>query len=274
MALPETIDAIRPSIVQLSVRNPQEGGSTQAFGSGFILDDSGHVATAAHAVDSALQMNQQGLYVSIGLAYPNDDGSTTGVTMMNNFFHVRFKVVAIDRDHDVAIVKMHPNPFDNAPCPMIQIGDAKEPRPQYRECQISLDRPRDGDSIASSGYPLASTTLVTTAGTLASAWETQVENVSDGWRTRDSMDVYLADISVNPGNSGGPIYRIVDGVVIGVCTAYRFAPLFYADKRGGQVTLGERPVAINAGLCVVSPIRHIAELQNQMPSSDGPLIAI
>jgi S1-C subfamily serine protease len=273
MTLSEAIDIIRPSIVQLSVMNPQSAGS-QTFGSGFILNARGHIATAAHVVDSAVQMAQQGLHISVGLAYPNDDGGTTGFTMMNNFHHVSVEVLAIDRDHDVAIIKMQPNPFDDPPRSMIRIGDQEGPRPQYKACQVSLERPRDGESIASSGYPLSSTTLVTTSGALASAWETQIKNVSDGWRTRDSIDVYLADISVNPGNSGGPIYRIVDGFVIGVCTAYRFAPLFYADQKGGQVTIGERPVAINAGLCVVSPIRHIVKLQNQMPSTIGPTNAI
>lgn len=263
MTLAETIDVVRPSVVQFSVRNRQTGDS-QTFGSGFILDSNGQVVTAAHVVTYATQRAEQGLDITVGLAYPNQDAGETGMTIMNNFHHVGVELLAMDNEHDVAILKMQPNPFEHPPRSMIRIGDKPGPLPQYKDCQVSIDRPRDGESIASSGYPLASTTLVTTAGNLASAWETEVLNVSDGSRVRDSIDVYLADISVNPGNSGGPVYRVADGTVIGVCTAYRFAPLCYADKQGGDVTLGERPVAINAGLCIVSPIRHVVDLQQKI----------
>lgn len=263
MSLPETIDLVRPSIVQFSVRNPQTGDS-QTFGSGFIIDEAGHVATAAHVVEDANQMVQRGFEVTLGLAYPNLDNGN--LTMVNNFYHLRATVLEMDTDHDVALLKMDPNPFENPPISLIQIGDEPGIVPLYKKCSIAAARPRDGESIAVSGYPLNSVTLVTTAGYLASAWETQVSDVSDGSRLRDSLDVYLADISVNPGNSGGPVYRVADGTVIGVCTAYRFAPLLYADKKGGQVTLEERPVGINAGLCVVSPIRHITHLLEQLES--------
>lgn len=263
MTLAETIDVVRPSVVQFSVFNRQTG-DFRTFGSGFILDCNGQVATAAHVVSDAVEKAKQGLHITVGLACPNQDGGETGLTIINNFHHVDVEILAMDTEHDIAILKMKPNPFENPPRSMIQIGDKQGPLPQYKECQISIDRPRDGESIASSGYPLQSNTLVTTAGNLASAWETKAPNVSDGRRVRDCIGVYLADISVNPGNSGGPIYRVADGTVIGVCTAYRFAPLFYADKQGGLVTLGERPVAINAGLCVVSPIRHVVDLQQKI----------
>ena len=225
------------------------------------------MATAAHVIRHANQLADQGHKISIGLAFPNldnvDMGNVKGFTMQDCFYHVGGDLVAIDDANDVAILKMNPNPFESPPRPMIQIGDEPGPLPLYKKCSVSADRPRDGDGVAVSGYPLSSPTLITTAGHLASGWSSTERKITNGENIKTvKVGTYLADISVNPGNSGGPAYRVDDGAVIGVCTAYQFAPLMYMDSSGGQVTLGERPVGINSGLCVVAPIESILALNN------------
>jgi len=262
MKLPDAIDNIRPSVVQFSVmiKGARKG---QQFGSGFIINSDGHVATAAHVVEQANALSSIGHRVSIGLAYPNLDSVEMGnvklLTMQNCFYHIGAEVIAMDVINDVALLKMNPNPFDSPTPSMIKIGDdGPGPIPLYKECTTSTKRPRDGESIVISGYPLNSPTLITTAGNLASSWaSTERVIINNGNTTTVTTDIYLADVSVNPGNSGGPTYSLEDGCVIGVCTAYQNAPLMYTDQNGGQVEINARPVGINSGLCVVSPISNI-----------------
>jgi S1-C subfamily serine protease len=86
--------------------------------------------------------------------------------------------------------------------------------------------------ISVSGFPLEIPVLVTTTGWLA---------------TRLFIDekqrfLYLADVQVNHGNSGGPAYRDSDGAVIGLVVEYRPAP------EG------------NSRLTVIVPIRRVLDL--------------
>lgn len=264
MILQDAIEVIRPSVVQFSVR-VKGNNKSQQFGSGFIINIQGHIATCAHVVQQAELLINAGHDVSIGLAYPNIENTTVGgggsLTMKNCFHHVGATLLKADQANDVALLKMNPNPFETSFVPIIQTPDGDGPVPLYKECSTSTSRPRDGDSVAVSGYPLNSPTLITTAGNLASGWATTDRQVTDnGKNTVVQSDVYLADISVNPGNSGGPVCRIEDGNVIGVCTAYQNAPLMFMDQTGGQAKVEDRPVGINSGLCVVTPINCVLDL--------------
>jgi S1-C subfamily serine protease len=65
---------------------------------------------------------------------------------------------------------------------------------------------------------------------------------------------------VNPGNSGGPVYSIEEGKVIGVCVAYDMAPVVYGDGNHEPASAGNRPFFSNSGLAVVIPVRYVADL--------------
>jgi S1-C subfamily serine protease len=112
---------------------------------------------------------------------------------------------------------------------------------------------RDGEGIAVSGYPLAEPALVTTSGAIASAFGSDIQEIQAaggpaGFLVPDSADSYLADVAVNPGNSGGPVYRIADGSVLGVCVAFRIA--------AGTLENHPSPFFYNSGLSVVVPIKY------------------
>lgn len=120
---------------------------------------------------------------------------------------------------------------------------------------LNIGRPRDGDGIVVSGYPMTYPTLITTAGIIASAWhvdsmEVTPEGAPRGFTIPDMQDAYLADVAVNPGNSGGPVYRQDDGTGIGVCVAFRIA-----EAKAGGI-----PPLYNSGLSIVVPIRYLVEL--------------
>jgi len=259
MILQDAIEVIRPSVVQFSVKTNIFSKHEQ-FGSGFIINDDGYIVTCAHVVQQAELLKKTGHSVTIGLAYPKID-DPEGITMKYGFYHLDATLLKVDQANDVALLKMNPNPFEISPISAVVIIGGDDPVPLYKECTTSTNRPRDGDSIAVSGYPLNSPTLITTVGNLASGWASSDRQVTeDGENKIVQSDTYLVDISVNPGNSGGPTYRSEDGRVIGVCTAYQNAPLMFIDQKGGWAEIDERPVGINSGLCIVTPIKYVLDL--------------
>jgi S1-C subfamily serine protease len=116
---------------------------------------------------------------------------------------------------------------------------------------LESGRPIDGTEIAISGYPLGEPTFVTTRGTIASAWTT-------GPSSDRFVEWYLGDITANPGNSGGPVYRVTDARVVGVCKAGKLTPI--SGGEGSQT----------AGLTIIVPAIHVAELMDRHGLSPLP----
>lgn len=77
---------------------------------------------------------------------------------------------------------------------------------------------REGSQLAVSGYALNQPSLVTNAGVLACTLSSEV-------RLCDMKVRHLADFTAHPGNSGGPVFSLQDGAVIGVCVSGRLAPV-------------------------------------------------
>jgi S1-C subfamily serine protease len=94
-ALPDSIDAIRPAIVQILLG--WDGGRPAAVGTGFIVDRAGFVLTARHvARDARSFASAQGLpnpRLLVGLAQPNTEN------MRANFTLVTGEVIEDDQRH-------------------------------------------------------------------------------------------------------------------------------------------------------------------------------
>jgi S1-C subfamily serine protease len=283
--LEDTINGIRPSVVQvtytifdLSTSRLKElglkAGSTYSrpVGTGFIVTPDAHVITAKHVVDGIdefrTKVPEGRHHVGVGLAYANTDDPR--VSSRGTFNIVGFELLASDARHDLALLKLRRNPFagevesgivvDNQPViPLFGIA------PPFR-----VERPRDGLSVAVSGYPLGEPVMITTAGTIASSWPVDVKDVpvpgAPGDSRADIADSYLADLRVNPGNSGGPAYAVEDGGVIGVCVATRLTSV--VDPAARPV-----PLRTSAGLAVIVPARYAVELLEtngvEWPLSEG-----
>jgi len=198
----------------------------------------------------------------LGMAIPNLTGPP--VTIRSSFGIVEAEVVEEDPRHDVALLRAADNPFSSGRSSGVQqVGSAVTVNPLYGLADFSDAPVRDGEHIAVSGYPLAEPALITTSGGIASAFGTDVAEVQAprgpvGLTIPDTADSYLADVAVNPGNSGGPVYRTSDGTVIGVCVAFKVA--------SAQLETQPSPFFYNSGLSVVVPIKYGLDLVSRHAS--------
>jgi S1-C subfamily serine protease len=222
------------------------------LGTGFVISDQGWVVTAHHVIDAiadtAAAIPEGQHIVGVGFAYPNIEG--VAGAEVGTFRVIKFDVVSSDARNDVAMLKLRANPFQMAgPQLLSSSGNTL----QIGVAELHTDRPADGTPIAISGYPLYEAALVTTAGTVASAWSVDIEGAlvpdgQGGYNPTRVADRYLADVQSNPGNSGGPVYRLSDGAVIGMLQGSRL-----------RSVVGHSTIQASANLGIVIPGRYIAD---------------
>lgn len=249
--LQTALAAIRPSIFQIGTGVAADAGP---LGTGFFIDRSGYAVTANHVVTMAEQLlGQSGgpIQLSAGLAHENTEN------MRANFTVIGLSVAARDTAHDLAILSANPNPFQSHVATGIVLNGEEVALP-VETATLDHDRPNDGEPIAVSGYPLNNPTLITNSGTLASVWavhtqEIQPPGAPPGITIPEMQDVYLADVQVNPGNSGGPVYRASDATVVGVCIANQPSPVMDSDMNSTDLYYG-------SGIAVVTPAKYVGAL--------------
>lgn len=253
-SLPDVIDALRPVVVQISVHSD---GSLQRVGTGAWVHSSGLVVTALHVVRQAGRAagadHQKPAEVRVGVAHP------PGEHERGNFTHLAAELVVVDERRDLALLHVTPNP--------VHAGRLAVPGgvlPVHVEVG-SLDnrRVRDGEAIAVSGYPVAEPVLVTTTGTVASSWAFDLSQlpVGAGAVLAELDDLYLVDATINPGDSGAPVYRTSDGALVGICLSFRVAQ--------ADVDALGRTLTYPSGLGVVVPAKYVADLIDQWSGGRG-----
>ena len=257
MDLADAIDYVRPCIVQIAVL-PRAGahGTLNVLGTGFWVSENGLVMTAGHVIEEAqrLMASLPGSRLMIGQSIPSI--TDPEFTIRGSFNYLESEVVEEDPRHDIALIQAMKNPFAIEQRPIIKTSAPDtDVYPLLGLATLSTSEVRDGEQIGVSGYPLAEPALVTTSGGIASALganiqQAQALGVPLGYTIPNIADSYLADVAVNPGNSGGPVYRISDGGVIGVCVAFRI----------GRGSNGTSMFLYNSGLSVVVPIKYGREL--------------
>jgi S1-C subfamily serine protease len=229
MQLPDVIDRVRPSVVQIRKTSASQSPSGQTIGTGFIVADAEHMITALHVVEAVDFTAGEALYVAF--AGPNID--TPFMKIRATFSQREGRVIGFDKDQDLALI-YSPNGS----------GLRASFGPQMQEtkpvaAKLSTSPLREGVELAVSGYPLSEASLVTNAGILASTF-----TLNDN----PNQMCYLGDFTANPGNSGGPVYTTRDGSIVGVCVAGKLAPII--GGAGAQ----------HSGLTVIVPITQVAKL--------------
>lgn len=173
-----------PSVVTLNVRMPAsasgfngfntpnqgQGAYQYAAGSGFLFDTKGDIVTNAHVVDGTDQ---------IEITFSDD-------TMMYG------KVVGVDDDSDIAVVKAQGDTSKYAPLTL-----------------ANSDALQVGDRAIAIGNPFEN------SGTMTQGIVSGMNRLVQGLGQYSIPDAIQTDAAINPGNSGGPLLN-VDGQVIGV----------------------------------------------------------
>ncbi|MFJ3023152.1 trypsin-like peptidase domain-containing protein [Streptomyces tendae] len=181
-----------PSVVTLHVSGSEAAGT----GTGFVLDDRGHILTNNHVVE------------------PAGSGGEITVTF-NSGDTAEAEVVGRDSGYDLAVVEVKgvtgltPMPLGNSE--NVRVGDPV----------VAIGAPFDLAGTVTSGIISAKERPITAGGE-----EGDASDVS-------YVDALQTDAPINPGNSGGPLLD-ARGRAIGINSAIRSADSGSAESDGGQ----------------------------------------
>ncbi|MFJ1616474.1 trypsin-like peptidase domain-containing protein [Streptomyces sp. NPDC088251] len=195
-----------PSVVTLHVSGTTESGT----GTGFVLDNSGHILTNNHVVA------------------PAGSGGEITVTFSGGET-ARAEVVGKDSGYDLAVVKvsgvsgLKPLPLGNSD--NVQVGDPV----------VAIGAPFDLSNTVTSGIISAKDRPITAGGEKGDGSDVSY------------VDALQTDAPINPGNSGGPLVD-TDAHVIGINSAIRAADSDSSAEGGqsGSIGLGFA-IPINQG---------------------------
>jgi S1-C subfamily serine protease len=257
LTLSQAVETVRPSVVQILFKTEVE----RPLGSGFIVSSEGCVVTADHVIVSGkarlAESSASGKHMVIG--FPAPQMQIGGIRFTGNFLDSAFEIVEEDPSHDLALLRAERNPFKGQLGNAYRIGNKEIPL-QVGIARLYSQRPKDGDHIAISGYPLQELVMVTTAGSIAAAWPVE-RALAPGepqlpWSR--SVDSLLADVTNNGGNSGGPVYLSETGEVVGVSEGFDNAMAMFPDQ--SPATISGQQILYNSGLSFFVPVWDIAAL--------------
>jgi hypothetical protein len=209
-------------------------------GTGIVVSKTGDVITASHvAADSVKLINDlHALHIDarmvIGISIPNTGNKVLTVASNTSLNDVEIK--AIDPLHDLALLHVTNLPVSRVliKTPTQEVKSPGWPAP----VKIAPERAKDVEPIFACGFPLGESALVTTSGTVASAWSDETVLTARALPNAMPIDVYKLDIQITFGNSGGPIFRLSDNAVVGIVIE-------------GSTVVGGAPTAV--------PSKYIAE---------------
>jgi serine protease Do len=226
--LATVIAANKPSVVAIGTFSATDSPRFTFRGTGFVVGGGTSVITNFHVL-------------------PPETDSTTGRQLMvqvvrgpNNLEGRPARVVATDRTHDLALLRI-----DGAPLPALPLGDA-EPVPE-------------GTAVAFTGFPIGGVlgySHVTHRGIVASvtrialpaATSQQLSARALAELRNGAFEIYQLDATAYPGNSGGPVYDVMTGRVIGVINMVLV--------RGTRESALTNPTGISYAI----PVRFVREL--------------
>jgi len=194
--LPEVITRIKPSIVVVGTFSRLRSPAFQLRGTGFAVGNGLTIATNAHVLPPAVDV----------------EGQETLVVLVRDGASVRqrgVRIETIDKDHDLALLKL----ITGNPLPPLTL---KAP-----------ESVREGQEIAFTGFPIggvlgyapvthrgvisAVTPIVLPGGNVGELNEKSIRRLRSG-----SFQVFQLDATAYPGNSGGPMYDAETGDVLGI----------------------------------------------------------
>ena len=195
-ALPDLIEQIKPSIVVIGTYSKTRSPAFLMRGTGFIVGNGNLVATNAHVVPEILESDSGETLVVQSLSGPAGPDQRPA------------KTEVIDKSHDLILLRIEGAPL---PAMVIQTGKAV----------------REGQSVAFTGFPIggvlglspvthrgiisAITPIALPGATASQLNEKVIKRLKSG-----PFEVYQLDGTAYPGNSGGPLFEMEKGEVIGI----------------------------------------------------------
>lgn len=175
--LVELYEKANPGVVAIRVLTQAGRG----LGSGFVIDDEGHVITNYHVVEG---------YTDLEVDFPSG-------------FKARGEVLGTDTDSDLAVMRVEAPPEELHPLPL---GDSSTLKV--------------GQTVVAIGNPFGLSGTMTT-GIISGLGRTlESLHDAPGGVPFTAGDIIQTDTAINPGNSGGPLLNL-NGEVVGVNRAIR-----------------------------------------------------
>ena len=187
---------VLPSTVQIVAE--YEGKDQGATGSGFVLDDKGHIITNNHVVAQADEEN----------------GPIEVIDQAGN--HMKASVVGRSTVYDIAVLRV------------------KKAKGLTPAAIGSADQIRVGETVVAIGSPLGLSATVTSG--IVSAVNRPV-TTGEGQNDNSYINAVQTDAAINPGNSGGPLVNL-QGQVVGVNSAIASLGSQITSDQGGNIGVG------------------------------------
>lgn len=192
----DTIERVKPSVVVVGTYKKTNSPPFSMRGTGFVAAQGNIVATNAHVLPDAADASDSSLLV-VRVAIGDGEAQIR-----------RAQVLALDRDHDLAVLRV-----EGSPLQALVLKDS--------------DHVREGEAVAFMGFPIggalgfspvthrgmvSAITPIALPGANAQALnEKVIHRLKTG-----SFNIFQLDGTAYPGNSGSPVFDPNSGDVIGV----------------------------------------------------------
>ena len=231
--LPETLLKVKPSVVGVGTFLPSRSPRNVFLGTGFVIGNGQLIVTNAHVVAKSLNTERLEKWAIF-------------VTHNNKPKMAIVDRVAVDKEHDVAILKLRQGTL-----PALTLGEAS--------------KAIEGKLYAFTGYPIGMVLglyPVTHRGIISAISPVVIPVFNSGKlnsklinRLQNPYNVYQLDATAYPGNSGSPLYEIDSGEVIGVINK-----VFVQETK-------ENILSKPSGISYAIPIEHVKKLISSKGSS-------
>lgn len=228
--LPDVVTALKPSVVAVGTYNPLASPRFTFRGTGFIVGDGRQLATNAHVLPE--DTGARGQLVLQFAGNRNAAGDRAPETRA-------LTVLAVDPVHDLALLQIA-----GAPLPAVTLADSPA---------------REGQAVAFTGFPIGGLlgfSPVTHRGSISSITPIalpppnarQLDAAAVSRLRQGAFDIYQLDGTAYPGNSGGPLFDIDSGQVLGIVNMVLV--------KGSRESVLSQP----SGISYAIPVRFLREL--------------
>lgn len=193
--LVDVIPQVKPSVVIVGYYKATNSPRFALRGTGFVVGEGNRVITNAHVLMAPEEEDGRDLVVNVR-------------TSKEGWETRRATVLEIDATHDVAALQV-----EGPPIPGLRVRDS--------------DTVKEGQSVAFMGFPIGGalgfspvthramissiTTISLPAATGRQLSEKVIRSLRDG-----NFSIFQLDGTAYPGNSGGPLFDVATGEVVGV----------------------------------------------------------